>query len=1583
VDFTSTTGNIIVGNVFEGAYSIPILPTGYVDGSPFYYALINQGINPSGITGTFVYFQSGNEFIDSGYLLSGLIGQSQVLSGATSSPSNASGYLFYRINASIYGTCCGVGSDANVWFSGYSFYNAFHPGGYYSPPFGENLSVYKQNQDGTSSLSEVGSCDSLTTTEYNDIFGINTQLDDLINDSSDSATAYINSPAIACPQDLSVTYYWHETDYNIIAGTSSAIAGNTFYNTNPIPTSLDNFYVKTNLRYATSGSGLGILVDNGDGTKTEEILETILYDSSGRPIPAYPTFDGGVSGHANSDIFNTQTCPGYIAENGIAIGQNTESQLIDVADASQGSDGHFDFFNWWNIWHFLPKENSDGFPFSNGYSNSGNVGLTTDTDGNQGSSLFEYSLADSDAYWDRRQCPEAISFLPHTFGASIFACPQYYLDVPYYAANKKFGFYGTRFLNGCVSLEMDYPTGTTPNVSDLPTGYTYITPQEIEPSPDAGINWSFPNYTNLLRIAAAEEKQSDFYALNKSFFLWTNSGLVTQSSDFAVLTGNSGFYPLFLSLFGQYNNYFPSGTGDFVNKNSGLFESGVGSIFYDTGTTYEFLGNNDNYILFKNQLTSILTGINEINSWASIESQYACGVLDSNGNIASDFYGALNSGKQSRLQTRYFENYVKGNPIDLYPTNKITFSYDHAGDFINSSGWGKSPFGFGLNSSFADSGLTRRYFVGAYGDGEDISELTNFISQTANINNGAFYPGYFDNNQNMELPEPTYTPVLTGSGSMNGGTFNPLPNGWMAMGYNGVGEMKNNFSCFTPIFIRQPFNKTYCKVGQSPTFRSLAVDYHTIPEDKINIRYPEIVYWAEKLKMIDTNYNNLYPLSYKWYRIPTGSCTGSNGQASFSNFLLNPNFELLDPSNPTGDWCALEGDGPICTLIHPTGCVPAFTPNGAWAYPNIDTPIYKTAQQNNFYMTKKKGAIKGVDDQYYYFCMTRGRFGIRISEPSELFIEDWLKFDLSIQNGGNVTINPTVQFVAGDTGISCSPTNVVSYGGFVRDNDSIPEDVIQEQIPPPNAGYGDVFSYKFVGSWAYRGANQTYVPGTLKDTRGLQETWGRLLDYGTLVQYNVTLAQEDGDFLYGRNHLPVCSNNTMVTAQDGIKVIVDGVVHWANMQSPIVDTDGRYGVLWNQLGNAGELYVPSDMTSNGGIASWSPGVGQWQYGNNLGTIHSFGWDSQLADITKIGNGGFDNTSLQTLKKNLLGGGALGGENCGWNKYGLGRNMAYWIEGFSSFYLYCDSLKKKNITNYNYMNPGLRQTNSSVQYFWLGKPNNSYLDRYPLFGPYAYQWKTYPHNRDRNGNGISEGLYSYGWNTNYTLQYDAPAIYGLFMKYGSSNRDKATINAARASVFGPNPTSVTSTRFGFTNGDGGTRGQYGNIWLGNISDPGNATRDYVNSGVFNAETQEMNLYGCSDEDLLAGRCFDPCLSMRYQFGFLPGGKRQDMTTNYPGGSGYRIVANAPVINNAPVTQTQDVNGTFFRGAFGTPHIQYLKTQVGAILTHELNGLSPCFDGGADHCNYITPTLNIGSSMYLESTTSNFFANANLATQSVNL
>lgn len=1620
--------NSIQNNVFDGSYSIFINPVDK-DLESFW---LSKGINPTGIVAAKVFYSAGDGNTESGAYPSGFGSNLKYISGA-SDQGTASGFFYYRASNPLFGVCHGIGSDSGVWLTGYNFYNAFHPEGYIAPPFGQNISTFLEKKLGIGALYEVGGCTNLNTTEYNDIFGISSETDPGISASTDDfepkADAFINSPAIACPQDLSVAYYFREKQYKLIAGTASAITANTFFNINPIPTSLDMFNNKVKFRYDSIGTKLGDLVRDEEGVNVEKIRYDIKYDGNKKPIPKYSKNQG-------RNLLSTPTCLAFFAEgklyedkltNSLLGSTQVRSLLLDSPDIlGSPAKSLFDFFVWWNSWHFLFQENSDGFPFTNDYKlaskdtpNVDYVGVAkTPNTANYGSQLFKAELSSPDHYWENRQCPAVVDFLPYTFGGAIYACPSYHFDIPYYAAINKFGFYGTRFLNGCLSLQFEYPSsGGIPNAQELPSeGYSYTYPEEEEPDDDKPNFSSDEDYDNLLKIAKSEEAYNDFFALNKMLFIWSNIDLLKESYEFLQLKNKYPTFPGLLQNFlGEFYEFFPNGKEALITNNNYFLsvsnaQASINSKFEVTGDIYSLLSKNNNYKLLLNSINKLLKPEDK-GLWKEIEKRYSNTFLDKFGAVDTGFYYRFETGKIARLQSRYFENYIQGNPIDLYPSNKITFSYDKAIDFIDSPSWGKLTTLFGNGTKFEDSGLIRRYFVGAYGESSDFDGYSNYLNEISQIKNSYFYPGFFNSIFGNDIPKTDYIPVITGN-IFTGQSFdkmtikngqNPLSQGWLAVGYNGIQKLRGSYSCFTPIFVQQPLNTVHCKIGQSPTFRAFAVDYHTIPEDKINRGYPEIMYWSEKLKLVDSKGRNKYKIKYKWYRIKKSYC-----QNDFKNFIKNGYFSVkylndfyhdenakfpVEPSNVTGTWCCFEGDSPDCTLIHPKECVPVFNRNSSYSYETVSNSSYDLLKRNNFYMKFKKGAIEGVDDDYYYFCVVKGRFGIRISEPSELFIDNNLQFDISVQNGGNASFNMPISFyIGGESGnISVPSLQVNKYQGFDRNNSYIPEKVVEFQIPPPNKGWGDVYSCKFVGSWGYGGALQSYTPGTLNDTRGLRETWGRFLHYGSLTKYQLTLTQEQGDALYGKNHLPVCQSGNIVDDQIGIRLDLAGVetneageqiglVHWANMQNPIVSTNGRRGVLWNKLGNAGELYNPVSNGANGIINDYiSPGLGQWQWGNNLGTIHRFGYNSDNSLLTTT-PGKLTDQEKQKLKDKLLIN-TLDGETCGWNKYGLGRNMLYWIEGFSSFYIFCDPLKKKNVTNYNYMSPALRHTNSSIQYFWLGKPSNCHLRRYSMYGPYAYQWKVSRHNRDRNGNGMSEAFYSYGWGINYSLMYDAPAIYGLFRRYGSLPSSYIEeISAARAAGMGEsNILGVQNTRFGFTYGNGGAR-RYGNIWIGNIKETGEdrytKLREYVKSGMVSAQNLDFYLYGCHDSDLKNGDCFDPCISIRYANGFLPGGKQQELTT---ANGRYHIVANNITSGSGKffAEKTQFLSGENFRGPFGTPHHKYLKS-----IGKNLNGFSPCFDGGADHCNYMTPTINIGASSYLETTAPTFLTSVNQANSLIN-
>ena len=71
--------------------------------------------------------------------------------------SNRSGAFYFFDSATLVGTCHGLGRDDLTFYSGHNFYNAFYPVGYFQPPFGETLSLYKLNTDEFDNLPQ-GAC---------------------------------------------------------------------------------------------------------------------------------------------------------------------------------------------------------------------------------------------------------------------------------------------------------------------------------------------------------------------------------------------------------------------------------------------------------------------------------------------------------------------------------------------------------------------------------------------------------------------------------------------------------------------------------------------------------------------------------------------------------------------------------------------------------------------------------------------------------------------------------------------------------------------------------------------------------------------------------------------------------------------------------------------------------------------------------------------------------------------------------------------------------------------------------------------------------------------------------------------------------------------------------------------------------------------------------------------------------------------------------------------------------------------------------------------------------------------------------
>lgn len=1463
--------------------------------------------------------------------------------------------FYFGDNTELIGTCHGFGRNKKTPYSGYNFYNSPYPMGYFQPPFGETTALFTTNQDGVGNLPQ-GACTNLSITEYNEQFGIvsiaATDVSLSTSTLSPGSFAQIMSVKETCPDGTAaVSTYYQEVNLKLVPGTVTSLTAPTTYNYNPIPTSLDNYDNWVNGRY-------NFTIDVPNQVKNI----TFLGDS--RPSPSYSATD------TNHSKLNNTLCYAQIFETDTAIGRLTNgSQRIETPDALYGSVGSQVSAAGqepWHYWHFIYKENAETLPFNSDFK-AIRPGITHRTI-SEGTQMFTPVLSSEDSYWQNRQCPDTVDFLPWNMGASIYACPSEHFDVPYYAAIKKFGFYGTRFLNSCKRLDLSETWNGVDNALELASPAT-IDLDESEPDVDLDGSWTFSSYDNLLRTASAEERYSNMYAMNKGFFLWANAACIANDSNYLLLAQSyDGFAGLLNSLTGKFENIYKSGFGAGEPKISirgGLAASEFG-VFSD-GQYSNILFTNDAYNHFAKDLNRILSG-DGFDIWHKLETSYGFYISNCQDGVNEAIYKSIESGREKRVRTRYFENIVRGNPVDLFPLNHIYFATDLARDYHESTGWSRSVGGFGKGSRLPAIG--RRYFEGAYGNGSLISGVTDVLKTLSLVQDSSFYPGFFNTyGFGKMMPTPKYVPVESGY-IVDTQNRKFSANGWLAVGYNEVGGLDKNFSCFTPIFTQQPIKQTYCKIGQRPTLRVSAVDYHTIPEDKINFRYPELVYWTHKLKIVDDKFRNKYPLQYTWFRVL---------KTDYDSFKLTANFDLGSFSNPAGDWCALEGNSNTCTIIHPKECSPQYDGN-----------------LSEDYYTFIQGVKKGVDDEYYYLCLVKGRFGVRISEPAELVVEDWLTFDVSQKNGMNVAGTLVIKFIINDiygttNTVTLSSTQNPAYAGYQRDKSAVPEGVVEQKIPPPNAGFGDVSASRFIGSYGYVGATRSYAPDTLKDTRGLREAWGRMLDYGVLTKLSKKLTQREGNLLYGYKALPVCSNYQMSNGQKGIRVepYLNGnrVTHWTLGQQAFAAIDSRYGMKWDTLGHVGNLYPPAASISE--IISPGMGIGHGQWGTNLGSIKRFGKLSTPAsrDLVMLGVGQSRSNPVSqewvnNIKDKLVQSDTLAGRNCGYTAYGLGRNMLYYIESFDRFYLICDPVKKKNVTNISFMCPGLRNTNSAIQYFWLGQPKNTYVERRPMYGPYAYQWRVKRHNRDRNGNGMSEGFYSPSYNTRYELMYDAPAIYGLYVKRAPSSEYLAKVSAVsdlRKKMFGSVTDYGTFRRYWF--GEAGSEGsarRYGDFSFSCDTTSPFYNKDmceYVSAAKDLANSPDFRAYSCPEDRLRAGACFDPCLSIRYGQGFFPGGKSQSMFGYTQDSSAnlqpknLKLVASTNYFKDALILndeQSQTDPNTYFRAPMQTPHARRWRGLDGADksvpseLLNNVVGVSPCVDGGSDHCNYMTPTIHLDTS-----------------------
>jgi hypothetical protein len=543
-----------------------------------------------------------------------------------------------------------------------------------------------------------------------------------------------------------------------------------------------------------------------------------------------------------------------------------------------------------------------------------------------------------------------------------------------------------------VDLVRDYSAG----VQDC-TAY-------VEPSTQAG-TCNTSHYEALLEIAKHEERLGEWFAGNVGFFLWTNYDHIINSYEYQKLLtgskpgtdGETHFKKSLLRLKQDFDETLVNLPNFMRGANSPViyYDSGGGDMFGTTPLSYsrksalnDMLFSNNRYERFLKEISwnigkNVLALSEQHNqAWNDLVKLYGHYVAHPAGTAAGGrsaskslvntaFYETGITGKEARLLTRFIENKFRGKAIDLYPTNHIGFSTDRASGYYLNEHWGNSIYSDNVTANYRGSkdpayvaqfdplpDVPRTYFQGVYAHKSTVTGVQHQV-EIAQHQSPFFSAGFYqDFGCGGDIPRRQNTAYgismdTRGSCSAGGHTnkadceaagekwTSKIPNApWRVVGHNDVGELDPNFSCFSPIFTQQPIDVA-CKIGQRPRFRCQAVDYHTIPEDKMNKGYPEIDFWTNSLKLTDKEGNSKYPIEYRWYRISKEAIGTLSPEIDIDHLfygqktehdVTSPNFGqlaagqspdvfYLEEASVTGTWCCLEGvsgrGSEDCTLIHP------------------------------------------------------------------------------------------------------------------------------------------------------------------------------------------------------------------------------------------------------------------------------------------------------------------------------------------------------------------------------------------------------------------------------------------------------------------------------------------------------------------------------------------------------------------------------------------------------------------------------------------------------------------------------------------
>ena len=1067
------------------------------------------------------------------------------------------------------------------------------------------------------------------------------------------------------------------------------------------------------------------------------------------------------------------------------------------------------------------------------------------------------------------------------------------------------------------------------------------------------------DYDNLIKLSIIERKNYGFFISDQIIFLRLNFDIIKTSPEYTKL---NTLYPEFSTrfysvLFDQFdvNRSVPS----FSDMPQPLSYAEKDSLL---STRFDYMGSEFQNLVKKYGYVKVTRLVDDLSVNPPANTMRANSV---GGVIDSEWYNNLVNNKLARISNRYYTNITLGKPVDLFPEGIITFSSERANEFAHndflkyysspSAGQLKDP----VDKLYMEMPSTElRYFHTAF---STQSEANLFIENKylpkKEIYNQAgladfklieqfqsFYLGYLNpRGCQKELPKGSYAfltiinPPLTAPWDKYAPESDPPPANTSAspprIFNEECGGLDKNFSCFSPIFLQQPINTT-TKSWLPATFRVFAVDYHSIPEDKIienarvnGIGRPEIAYWLKKIKAVDSRGNNLYPLKYKWYRILNDNVV---------EYLKTKEESLLEPSklhSEGGKWYCFEGgNSPDCTVVRDELC--KKIDGSAASFPcRIDG------------LGVFAGPNKAEADNYHYFCRVIGRFGWRDSELAKIKCESTVEMEFAYLNaaGGGGSYDITT---------SDGPIGTVDFsdGGFEQDDCAVFEDV-EERIW--NSG-NDCESWRRVGPEAIGGVTRVWTPGTIVDPRGKKIKKSHWTPLGRLGK--VTLDDESACFnLYAKRALPYCDVGVGAT-QQGVAIYCDALIHRTAADTATFTSNSRVGLIVSKITNIAELYPPPSYDKGDVFPGFSLPYSQpahFQFENNLGLIKRYSRNPDSLSLMgvpiyqKIGGNPETLAELDDIVAarifNVAGGSrVISGVECGYQEPSFGRFMHFYVETFSTFYSLCmTGIKPKKVKNISHIAGGLRGFHAGLQFNWLGRPKNARLKRESMPGPYGFQWKVERHNRDRSGNGMSMGFWSYFWEELIENMYDAAAVVGALKRLRHSPARlaaSANIRNLRGQALASLNPLASSTNWSYFRNvtfgpDLGRKLGCGYIRLKEIPSDDVAvppilrpTPEVYNYAYSNSSSMsELKDFGC--EGVNEPDCFLPCVSLKWPDGFSPKGKK---------------------MMSGSVTSCYDCDES-------VPLTPQLTNSTKKIWRKKIN---PCSDGYRDACNYITPTIHLG-------------------------